>query len=85
VRPQYVLGCLACIVTEETRSDAQFALVQMARKKIEEYRTSSYAYPTPLAHSRMKAESFDRTESSGGAQGKFDPAGKADVRCQMPA
>lgn len=63
--------------------------MQMARKKVEEYRSSSYAY-LPLSHSRMQVESFDRKDSSGGSPRdviaeKYDPAGKADARYQMPA
>ncbi|KAG7389606.1 hypothetical protein PHYPSEUDO_010003 [Phytophthora pseudosyringae] len=61
----------------------------MARKKVEEYRSSSYAY-LPLSHSRMQVESFDRRASSNGAPRdgiaeKFDPAEKDDSRYQMPA
>ncbi|OWZ23064.1 hypothetical protein PHMEG_0002119 [Phytophthora megakarya] len=63
--------------------------VTMARKKVEEYRNSSYVYQ-PLSHSRMHGGSYGRTESSGGTShdviaAQFDTAEKTDTRCQMPA
>ncbi|ETK87937.1 hypothetical protein F441_07860 [Phytophthora nicotianae CJ01A1] len=56
----------------------------LARKKIEEYRNSSYTY-LPLSHSRMQAEretpgSTSRDEIAD----KFGTAEKADLRYQMP-
>lgn len=41
----------------------------MARKKVEEYRSSSYAY---VPHSRIQGESFDRKETSNATE-KVDP------------
>ncbi|EGZ16001.1 hypothetical protein PHYSODRAFT_334198 [Phytophthora sojae] len=58
----------------------------MARKKVEEYRSSSYAY-LPSSRSRMHA---DLKDTSCGVprevmEDKFDPAEKSSVRYQMPA
>ncbi|KAF4041131.1 hypothetical protein GN244_ATG06663 [Phytophthora infestans] len=58
----------------------------MARKKVEEYRSSSYAY-LPLPHSRMQAEISDRKESFGSTSrdviaDKYDPAEKTVSRYQ---
>ncbi|KAG3120642.1 hypothetical protein PI124_g7711 [Phytophthora idaei] len=55
----------------------------MARKKLEEYRNSSYAY-LPL-HSRIQGENFDRGSAPRDVIAeKFDPAEKADLRYQTP-
>ncbi|KAH7474670.1 Laminin subunit alpha-1 [Phytophthora ramorum] len=55
----------------------------MARKKVEEYRSSSYAY-LPLSHSRMQVALKESPPRDIIAE-KFDPPEKADVRYQMPA
>ncbi|KAK1945139.1 hypothetical protein P3T76_003672 [Phytophthora citrophthora] len=43
----------------------------MARKKVEEYRSSSHAY-VPMSYSRMQGEIFDRKETSSATE-KVDP------------
>ncbi|KAF4320131.1 hypothetical protein BBO99_00002456 [Phytophthora kernoviae] len=56
---------------------------EMARKKLEEYRSSSYSF-IPFSHSRMQPDNFDRKEALNGttrieATEKLDPAEKSKI------
>ncbi|RLN61025.1 hypothetical protein BBJ29_004160 [Phytophthora kernoviae] len=61
---------------------------EMARKKLEEYRSSSYSF-IPFSHSRMQPDNFDRKEPLSGttrieATEKLDPAEKSKIDYHTP-